>query len=401
MRKPIIFLFFVFATLNLFAQQEQYEVIVTNVVVPVRVFSGETFIDNLTIDDFELYEDGVLQKIQALYLARKANIERKEETQNFSPQITRRFYLIFQLIEYNPKLAEAIDYFFKHVFLPGDTLTIMTPMKIYNLSPKALVSKSKEIVAKELLNLVRKDTKVGSSNYRSLMRDLKRLVRGISGSNIISGFSGDESTDITGLEFLLPRYRETLEKMEELRLVDSQKLFGFAEQLKRVEGQKVVFFFYEREFRPEIHPRVMSALFSMYQDQPNILGDLQDLMSYYYRPVRLDQELLKQKFADSSVLFNFIFMDREPEHVSGIQMREQSEDIFRIFSDITRATGGVVDTSQTPAAAFKKASTVAESYYLLYYSPLNYVKDGKFKKIEVKVKGKNYRVIHRQGYFAQ
>lgn len=30
----------------------------------------------------------------------------------------------------------------------------------------------------------------------------------------------------------------------------------------------------------------------------------------------------------------------------------------------------------------------------------NYVPDGKFRKIKVRVKGQNYRVIHRAGYFA-
>ena len=42
----------------------------------------------------------------------------------------------------------------------------------------------------------------------------------------------------------------------------------------------------------------------------------------------------------------------------------------------------------------------AESYYLLYYSPKNYVVDGKFKSIEIKVKGDKYRVTHRVGYYA-
>jgi len=34
------------------------------------------------------------------------------------------------------------------------------------------------------------------------------------------------------------------------------------------------------------------------------------------------------------------------------------------------------------------------------YTTKNYVADGKFKKIEVKVKGKKYRVTHRAGYIA-
>lgn len=52
------------------------------------------------------------------------------------------------------------------------------------------------------------------------------------------------------------------------------------------------------------------------------------------------------------------------------------------------------------ASMFKRASDATENYYLLYYTPKDYTMDGKFKTIEVKVKGKNYRITHRQGYFA-
>jgi len=42
----------------------------------------------------------------------------------------------------------------------------------------------------------------------------------------------------------------------------------------------------------------------------------------------------------------------------------------------------------------------SENYYLIYYKPKDYKSDGKFKKIKVKIKGKNYRVLHRAGYIA-
>jgi hypothetical protein len=41
-----------------------------------------------------------------------------------------------------------------------------------------------------------------------------------------------------------------------------------------------------------------------------------------------------------------------------------------------------------------------ENYYLLYYTPKDYKPDGKFRSIEVKVKGKSYSITHRAGYIA-
>ncbi len=403
MKKIIFLLVFLVMTVNFFPQAEQYKITITNIIVPVTVLDGDRFVDDLTIDDFELYEDGKLQKIQALYLTNKAKIIRTEAAQDFMPLLSRNFYLFFQALEYNPKISEAIDYFFSNVMLPGDTLSVITPAKNYSLSSQALQSKSKEVLAKELNGIIRKDIKIGASNYNSLLRDLKRLVRGISsagGQRSISDIETGSSSSQFGIEFLLPRYKDTLSIMDGLRVVDEKKFLIFASSLKRLGGQKVVFFFYQREFRPEIHPNVLSRLTSMYQDDPNILGQVQDLFQMYNRAIKLNTERITRAFSDSSILFNFIFMDKNQENISGVYMREQSEDVFDIFSEMANATGGTVDTSQNPAAGFINTAGKFESNYLLYYSPENYREDGQFKTIQLKVKDKNYKINHRIGYYA-
>jgi len=67
---------------------------------------------------------------------------------------------------------------------------------------------------------------------------------------------------------------------------------------------------------------------------------------------------------------------------------------------MARATGGFIDSSANAEALFKQAVEASENYYLLYYIPLNYKEDGKFKEIKVRVKNKKYKVTHRLGYFA-
>ena len=71
MKKHTIFLAILVFSLTLFAQDIQEEAVAINIEVPTRVFKGKTFIDNLTIDDFEIYEDGVLQTVEAVYLIKK------------------------------------------------------------------------------------------------------------------------------------------------------------------------------------------------------------------------------------------------------------------------------------------------------------------------------------------
>lgn len=408
MKKLIILIVILLLALLLFSQVEQHEVVVTNVEVSVRVLDGSRFLDDLTVNDFEVFEDGVQQKIEALYLVKKSNIERKEAVREFAPRLSRNFYLIFQLIDYNPSLEESIDYLFNQVVLPDDTLTLWTPMNRYNLSSKALASMPKEKIAKEMKNILRKDIKTGSTDYQAMLNELKRLVRSMASSagfgdqaNVMSDIETSESTaQGYSLEFMLPKYRATLERMENLRLIDEKLFITFAELLKKQEGENIVFFFYQREFRPEISPSVLNKMQSLYQDNSNILSDLQDLFQFYHRQIQFNRSRIKQTFADSSFVFNFIFMNKEPSNVSGIHMREQSEDIFSVFSEAAKATGGVVDNSQNPSSGFKNALESSETYYILYYSPADYKKDSKFKTIDVRVKNRNCKVLHRLGYFA-
>jgi hypothetical protein len=403
MRKFIFAIAILFLTLNLFSQVDEREITVTNVVVPVKVLDGNKLVENLTIEDFELYEDGILQKIEALYLVQETNVERKETLKEFYPPLSRHFDLLFQTIDYNPKIAEAIDYFFNNVFRPEDTLTILTPVDNYNLSRNVIQKVSKEDISKAMQNIVRKDTNVGSSSYRSLMRDLKRIVGSISSVGRSEESAGEFSYgegDTSSLELMFPRYRETLQKMETLRMVDYKKFIKFAASRKAMKrGQKNVFFFYQREFRPEISPGVQNRLSSTFQDKPQILSEIQDLFNFYRRDFAFDTEKVIQAFADASISFNLIFMNKEPERSVGISMREQSEDAFNAFSKLAEATGGIVDSSQNPAPAFINALDNSQSYYLLYYSPSDYKKDGKFKSIEVKLKNKNFKIAHRLGYF--
>ncbi|MCG2815750.1 MAG: VWA domain-containing protein [Candidatus Aminicenantes bacterium] len=376
----------------------QHDVTVLGVEVPVRVMDGNQFVDNLSLADFELFENGVKQTVSGMYLIRKTDVERKESDRDGLPRLNRNFYMLFQLNDYNPRLNDAIDYFFEKVFIPGDAMTVMTVQNRYQLSPAALQSKSREKLAEELKKIVRRDSAIGNSNYNTLLRELKRITAGIgAGGGAESG--AEEGT--TTLELLFPRYKDSLNKMDQMRVVDEKSFLQFAASLRNIRGNKHVFFFYEKEYRPEIQQSDLNRLLSNNQDNPNILAHLQDLFQLYARTPSIDPQRIQQAFGDSGICLHFLFINKEPELEPGIFMREQSEDIYDSFSQVATVTGGVIDTSLNPAASFEKAVDAAESYYLLYYTPLNNIEDGKFREIRVKVTGKNYTLRHRPGYFAR
>ena len=116
MRKGI----FVFGTLILIlflsGQEIQEEAIAINIEVPVRVFTKGKFVEELNLEDFEVYEDGVLHKVEALYLVKKIVIDREETELDkklarriYLPEVSRTFVLVFELMDYFPKIEETLE----------------------------------------------------------------------------------------------------------------------------------------------------------------------------------------------------------------------------------------------------------------------------------------------------
>jgi len=379
--------------------------------VPVRVHvsEGTRFVDNLALKDFELEENGTPQRLDALYLVQGQTIARKEELKAGQPDVSRAFYLLFQAVEWDKRMAEAVDYLFSSVLKPGDAMTLVTPVKAYNLQKDALATKSPETLSRSMQETLRSDIQKGGVEYRDIIRSLRRITNAIEGKNKTvseDDLGSDISTSDFGLEQQLDLYRNNLKRMESMRLVDENKLIAFAESLRKRPGQKIVHFFYEREYRPEMSPMTMQVLLSQYQDDPTIQANLMDLFTFYRREATFSAERVRKAFADAGIVFNFIFMDKKSQSVFGGSMREMSEDIFPGFRDIALASGGLVEISKNPADSFKLAATANSGYYLLFYTPTQAPAAGEFQAIRVKVvspeaAGKGYAVTARLGYYAR
>jgi len=378
MKKPVFLIAFIALALIPIAQEIQHEAIAINIEVPVRVFESGKFVDNLTIEDFEIYEEGVLQNIEAVYFIRKTEIKRKEIKKKeikkkeekeieFSPNLSRTFVLMFEIIEYLPKIDEVLDYFFESVIRPGDSLIISTPTDTYNLNSKALERVSREEIASQLKKKVRKETILASSEYRSLLRHIREIAE--NDMPVPGGLS------------------DALRRLKDLTYFDAKRAADFADFLKAIDGQKQVFFFFQKREMPIPKDLPGLARIALSSD------------------TSLDVDKLKQAFSDSSISCHFLYITKafrvgEGRERSGMEQLESAMETFRGFSQMAKVTGGLIDSSANASASFERAVDYSESYYLLYYSPKNYKADGKFKTIKVKVKGKNYRVTHRAGYIA-
>jgi VWFA-related protein len=374
-----------------FAQEIQHVVSVVNIEILVRVFKGDAFVDHLTLQDFEVLENGVPQTIESVYLIKKTEIKREDGKKGAAPQVNRQFVLFFEMSEYLPELDKTLDRFFNEVFLPGDSLIVITPRARYLMRPDALTIPRQKL-KDQLRAKLRRDILAGSSEYLGAIRDLEAAL----------------SNDST-LEEKIDLYSTYLSKLETLRRVDEASLLQFGEFLKSTPGQKYVYLFYQKELIPKFNPKLLMQTMSINQGDTALTFKLMENFQFFTREVRFNVEAVKKAYADSSIAIHFLYVTKTPasdvaitsQNRSGLEMTEQSEDIFSAFKEIAGATGGISDSSANAASAFQRAVAASENYYLIYYKPKDYKADGQFRELKVNVKGGGYRIMHRAGYIAK
>ncbi|OGD21381.1 MAG: hypothetical protein A2Y70_04335, partial [Candidatus Aminicenantes bacterium RBG_13_64_14] len=318
------------------AQTIQHETKTVNIEIPVRVFKGAAFVDTLMLDDFEVWDNDKPQKLEAVYLVKKTNIERREEARAFAPRMARHFTLVFEMSEFDPRLDEGLEFFMNNVLIPGDSLVVVTPMKTYRMRAEASFGQERSQILKRLVGLVRRDILIGNSEYRSLLEDLKGIARNLAGS--ISGGASSIEGQFSGGSFeeQLQNYAANLSRFEALRQVDEKQFLEFARYLNTIEGQKDVFLFYQREFVPNLDPKIMNQFLGLYNGRVDVILSVMSLFDFSKRDTTFDVEAVKRAFSDSSTAIHFLFLTSQAEAAPGIVMEERTEDVFEPFREMAR-----------------------------------------------------------------
>jgi hypothetical protein len=375
--------------------QIQHQVAVVNIAVPVRVYDGARFVDTLGLDDFEVREDGRLQAVEAVYLVRSGALKRQEGAPGAPPPETRRnFVLLFQLSEYLPEIDKAVDLFFADVCRPGDAVDIVTPLRTLRLRDRIDTPDKVRKAQTEVKAKLRNDVLVLSGAYRSIFEDMV--------GHLGAGDPEYAELDLNG-------YRTDLDRLEELRTIDTEKLAAFAAEFKVREGSKHAFLFYQRERVPKLSDRKLIDLLNS-PDSEQALKAM-ELMEVYNHEIRIDRAAVQRAFADAATDVHFLYVTRNRRDQrtdvdnaainEDVRMSESSSDIYRVFREIASATGGTSAASANPVSLLRAAADASAEYYLLYYRPQDYRADGKFHRIDVAVKGGGLRVTHREGYVAE
>jgi VWFA-related protein len=359
----------------------QHEVTVVNIAVPTRVFDGNKFVDSLTAGDFEVWENGVPQKVEAAYLIRKTNVFQNAMVIGSTAPVSvpverpdeslkrRHFVLIFEMDEYLAQMTKALDVFFSETMSSQDTVRVVTPSASWDIPSRTLDSASRTAIAEDVKSRVRKSLTMSGARLKSLIRDLR--------------FNDNaQEAEMMGA-------RAIINEFILLKDMNIGNYKHFASYLKPLTGQKYAFIFYQKE--SYVIPAKYKGIFD---------GEAK------YARDNIRREDIQKIFADAGTTVHFLYMTKTSGAVNDVEYRDQGDaapvemsgDFYSAFRDLADATGGISEATANPIYAFRRAVEASENYYVVYYRPAEYKADGKYKEIEVKVKSGRYRVDHRAGY---
>jgi hypothetical protein len=191
------------------------------------------------------------------------------------------------------------------------------------------------------------------------------------------------------LDVAIYNARILIQQVVSLKTMNINQYEQFAKSIKPLDGQKYAFIFYQKE------SYVIPDLFKdAFQEEAENRRDF------------IDKKEIQKIFADADTTANFLFLTKTKTALNDAEWKDKDKpvsvemggDFFQAFRNLADATGGISESTANPIYGFKKTLDATQNFYLIYYQPANYKADGKYKDIEVKVKGGKYQVSHRAGY---
>ena len=259
------------------------------------------------------------------------------------------YILIFQAAEYDSKMGDAVDFFFKKILKPEDHLSIITPGNPYNFSPQTRQAYPAEKLVTRTQEVLKRDINVGVANYQQILDGMRQLVREISGGT-------DPASGITigsDIKSNLIQYRQLLDNMRSLRKLNENLFMQLAGLFKKETGKNYLFIFYQEELRVIPNRNALQNLKQSYLYK----ADAVELFEAENSEEFLDVEKVGMALKDAAVTLNFLYLDKDDKRREGIEVKEFSGDVYNVLSKLATATGGFVEATSKPEAVLKKWST--------------------------------------------
>jgi hypothetical protein len=265
------------------------------------------------------------------------------------------YIIIFQLTDYDAKVADTVEYIFKHMIKPQDQLIMLTPVKPYTFSQQTRQSQTREQLIEQTQKVLKRDIVSGTVNYHQILNRMTQLVLDIGdGVGDTSSGGGGMSVTLTNVNTIkeqLITYRQLREEMKGLRKLDEKLFIKFCELFKK----GIIYVVYQQELQVIPNRDVMEAL----RNNKDVRFDAIEVFLQENTAEFLDVTKLGQMLSDAAITLHFFYIKSKEARKQGIEMKEFSNDVYNAFSNLAKTTGGIVETTSKPEAAFKKANEAA------------------------------------------
>ena len=364
-----------------FQDKPQESVTVTAVEVPVRVFDKNGFITGLTKDDFEVFENGIKQEITGFEAVSRTIAPVSITLPDAIPQAARKrnFLLIFNVFDYTDQVGEAIDYFFKNIFCPGDRLVIIVEDKFFNIETGAGIEG----------NIFRlKDTlkKCKRASRREISKQFMRVDQMANQLVVKLEDNDDPSNDARQeISIFFDEYRRAWREYRTRMLdIDLSLYRTVVNKLAKADGEKWAICFQQRNLFPRIRSggRLEQALGYPPPPQADEMRRELDIVDNF------PADSIRNLFTEANITFHLLIMksiaprgSNDSRDIELTDVDAQYEDILR---RISRSTGGLTTFSNKVIDCLKEAAAKQDEYYLLVYQPADKT-GGRVHEIDVRV----------------
>jgi hypothetical protein len=254
---------------------------------------------------------------------------------------TRNFVLFFETLDYTREIGDALSFFFYKVMAPGDQLIIYTPARVYGFSKMTLAKPKSELVA-TMQDRLRADTAACSSSYKIIMNDMTTQVRDIENSETST------ADGLASLKESLTMYGQNLNNLKALRKVNDTLLRQMVNMFKTQQGQNHIIMIYQTEFRPIPDRETLNRLRAI----PVISFEVTELFASENQNVPLDADEFIDLFKETPISLHLFYI-KTKDISPGQNFKEQSADMYDVFSRMAKGSGGIVETTANPEASFK------------------------------------------------
>ncbi len=419
MNKKIIFILIMLLGVYplLICQQEEEpikeKVEVVNVEVPVRVHYKGRPVDNLSKDDFKVFEGKKLQTINGFFIKKKkiGTLTTRPESGQDQTLAGRYFVLIFQTTDYNDDFKKGLDYLFNEIISESDQLLVIVNKKtqaFHNLEEKNLVREDIERMIKneshyDRLLMFQYIKQIEQElNMAKFETELRRSTRSDSSSRVVR----TAQSHYIVKEFLTKYLIIWNDYKTKYLIPDIEQYHKFSRLLEKINREKWVINFYQMELFPRIimpsdTRRILRNLIaelqiSTNQEKVTFARIINKLLNEINRALKISNDFPSEEvsriFSRVNAIHHSIFIRTNiPSLIQDIDYIRMASDLEANLNQICKQSGGILVNSKKVDLALDAISKEQDIYYLLTYAPANPDKIG---KIKVKVNKRRHKVFY-------